>query len=145
MDFTYETVNIGDVFFSPSRTITESDVLQFAGLTGDFNELHTSHTYAEKTKFGRPIAHGMLTLAMANGLYTRTNIFPSTVFLGIEQLNFRAPVFFGDTIHLKMTINNKRMTSDGKKCIFSMKYEVYNQDETLLLDGIFNRMLYLQT
>lgn len=143
MAFTSETVNIGDVFYSPTRTITESDVLQFAGLTGDFNELHTSRTYAEKTKFGQPIAHGMLTLAMANGLYMRTNIFPSTIFLGIDWLKFHTPVFFGDTIRLKMTIDDKRLTSDGKKCIFSMKYEVYNQNDELLLDGIFNRMLVM--
>lgn len=143
MAFTCESVNIGDVFHSPTRTITESDVLQFAGLTGDFNELHTSRTYAEKTKFGQPIAHGMLPLAMANGLYMRTNIFPSTIFLGIDRLKFHTPVFFGDTSRLKMTIDDKRLTSDGKKYIFAMKYEVYNQNDELLLDGIFNRMLVL--
>ena len=85
----------------------------------------------------------MLTLAMANGLYMRTNIFPSTVFLGIDQLKFHNPVFFGDTIRLKLTIDNKRLTSDGKKCIFTMRYEVFNQNDALLLDGIFNRMLIL--
>lgn len=143
MAFHYEDVKAGDVFYSPTRTITESDVLQFAGLTGDFNELHTSRTFAEKTKFGHPIAHGMLTLSMANGLYMRSNIFPSTIFLGIENLKFHAPVFLGDTIQLKLTIENRHLTSDGKKCIYSMKYDVFNQSEALVLEGLFTRMLVL--
>lgn len=143
MAYTYETVNIGDVFVSPTRTVTESDVMQFAGLTGDYNELHTSATFAAKTRFGRPIAHGMLSLAIANGLYARTNIFPSTVFLGIDGLKFRAPVFIGDTLCLRMTIDGKRLTSDGKKCIFAMRYELLNQDEQLVLEGVFTRMLTL--
>ena len=143
MSFHCKDVKVGDVFYSPSRTITESDVLQFAGLTGDFNELHTSRTFAENTKFGHPIAHGMLTLAMANGLYMRANVFPSTIFLGIERLKFHAPVFFGDTIKLKLTIESRHLTSDGKKCIYSMKYDVFNQNEILVLEGVFTRMLVL--
>ena len=72
---TYEDVDTGDEFLSPSRTVGESDVFQFAGITGDFNELHTSEAFAESTPYGTRIVHGMLTLAIANGLYVRIGIF----------------------------------------------------------------------
>jgi len=143
MPNTYESVNVGDIFYSPTRTITESDVMQFAGLTGDYNELHTSISFAAETAFKQRIAHGMLTLSISNGLYTRINIFPSTIFLGMNDLKFHTPVLFGDTIRLKLTIENKKLTSDGKKAIFTMKYEVLNQNNALVMEAIFTRMLVL--
>ena len=95
---TYEDVDTGDEFLSPSRTVGESDVFQFAGITGDFNELHTSEAFAESTPYGTRIVHGMLTLAIANGLYVRIGIFKNSVFLGIDRWRFLKPVKIGDTI-----------------------------------------------
>lgn len=139
--YTYETLEVGAKFDSPTRTIAEGDVLLFAGMTGDMNELHISETFAEKTRFGKRIAHGMLILAMANGLYARVPLFESSVFLGIENLKFLKPVFFGDTIRVQVTILDKRLTKAGNTAIISMQYEVKNQREEVVLEGIFTRMV----
>ena len=142
--YAYHELNVGDVFISPSRTITESDVMLFAGLTGDLNELHTSKTFAEDTRFGKQIAHGMLTLAVANGLYFRIGLFQTSVFLGIESLRFAKPVFFGDTIQLELTIADKRLTKTKDRAVISMQYNVKNQDGDTVLEGLFNRMITVE-
>lgn len=137
----YEDVDVGDEFLSPSRTISEADVFQFAGLTGDFNELHTSQSYAEHTAYGSRIAHGMLTLAMANGLYVRIGVFKNSIFLGIDGWKFLKPVRIGDTIRLKLTIADKRGARSGGRGIIGMRYEVLNQNEETVAEGILRRMV----
>ena len=114
----------------------------FAGLTGDLNELHTSEAYAAQTNFGTRIAHGMLTLSIANGLYTRCDLFiSSSVFLGIDSWKAVKPVFIGDTIHLDISIADKRLTKDGRRAILGMRYEVKNQRNELVAEGLFRRMI----
>lgn len=140
---TYFDIEVGDEFLSPSRTISESDILQFAGLTGDLNELHTSEVFAASTQFKNRIAHGMLVLSMANGLYMRSNIFNSSVFLGIKDWKSTAPVYIGDTIRLKLTILSKRPTKDGKRGIIVMQYNVVNQEDLSVAQGEFTRMVTL--
>ena len=137
--YQFDEFEVGKVYVSPGRTISESDVVLFAGLTGDLNELHTSEAYAATTNFGTRIAHGMLTLAMANGLYTRCTSF-NTVFLGIESWKASKPVFLGDTIKLHMTIAGKRRTKAGDRAILDMKYEVINQNDVVVAEGLFRRM-----
>lgn len=136
----YGDVNVGDVFETASRTITDSDIFQFAGLTGDFNELHTSDMFAKETAYGQRIAHGMLTLAVANGLYMRLGCFHS-VFLEIKEWKFLKPVLVNDTIWLRMTLESKRLTKNPKKGIFTWKYEVFNQNDVLVAEGSIVRMM----
>lgn len=137
----YEDLEVGSVFISPGRTITESDIIQFAGLTGDLNELHTSATFAQKTNFGQRIAHGMLILSMANGLYMRSGVFRTSVFLGIENWKSTKPVFIGDTITLRLTIADKRLTKSGDRAIIGMQYDVLNQEGETVASGLFRRMI----
>lgn len=138
---TYEDVDVGDEFMSPSRTVSESDVFQFAGLTGDYNELHTSEVFAETTSYGTRIVHGMLTLAIANGLYVRIGIFKNSIFLGIDKWRFLKPVKIGDTIRLRLLIEDKRETKEGKRGIIGMKYEVLNQKDEAVAEGSLHRMV----
>lgn len=140
---TYYDVEVGSQYLSPTRTIAECDLMQFAGLTGDFNELHTSSTFAEKSRFGQRIAHGMLILSIANGLYMRSGIFSSSVFLGIENWKSSKPVFIGDTLQLRLTIADKRLTKDEKRGIIGMQYEVLNQQGDIVAEGLFRRMVNL--
>ena len=77
-DLYYEDIETGDEFITATRTISEADVMLFAGLTGDYNELHTSASFAKKNVYGERIVHGMLTLSMANGLYMRLNHFSNS-------------------------------------------------------------------
>ncbi|HEX4276573.1 MAG TPA: MaoC/PaaZ C-terminal domain-containing protein [Bryobacteraceae bacterium] len=98
----FEDFQPGDVHESRGRTITESDIMNFAGLTGDFTELHTNAEFAASGPFGQRIAHGLLVLSMSTGLIIQMNLMTDSLiaFYGIEKLRFTKPVFIGDTIHV---------------------------------------------
>ncbi|MDT5369117.1 MAG: 3-hydroxybutyryl-CoA dehydratase [Mycobacterium sp.] len=121
----YEDLNVGQEFETGGRTITESYVLQFAMLSGDWHPLHTDAEYARANRFGAPISHGMLTLAVATGLMTLSTD-SVQAFYGMDRVRFLRPVFFGDTIHLKTTITEKASVKDGSGLI-SVNVEVLNQ------------------
>ena len=98
----FEEFEIGNEVISPARTITEADVVMFAGLTGDYNQLHTDEEFAKTTPFGRRIAHGLLVLSYAVGLLGRLGFIEGTA-LAFRELTwkFSQPVFMGDTVHVK--------------------------------------------
>ena len=98
----FEEFEIGNEVVSPARTITEADVVMFAGLTGDYNQLHTDEEFAKTTPFGRRIAHGLLVLSYAVGLLGRLGFIEGTA-LAFRELTwkFSQPVFMGDTVHVK--------------------------------------------
>ena len=109
----FEDFEPGRAFHSASRTITEADVVAFAGLSGDFNPLHTDQTFAEKTPVGQRIAHGMLSLAVATGLANQMGIFEGTTVALMQQtIQYRGMVRFGDTIRVVMTVKTRE---DWKK------------------------------
>ena len=141
----YDDLQIGDTYVTPSRTITEADVMLFAGLTGDYVELHTSRAYAEKSRWGKPIAHGMLTLAISYGLNSLTGLFKSSVVASLEQNHIKdtAPVFFGDTIHNVTTITDKRITSKPQYAILTRHTDVINQDGVTVLQ--YDSVLRIKT
>ncbi len=94
---------------SPGRTVTEADVVLFAGLSGDYNQLHTDAEFAQGTRFGQRIAHGLLGLSIASGLASRLGFIESTAiaFMGLEW-KFKAPILIGDTIALTARVLRKR-------------------------------------
>jgi 3-hydroxybutyryl-CoA dehydratase len=98
----FEEFEIGTEVTSPSRTITEADVVAFAGLSGDYTQLHTDAEFAKGTPFGQRIAHGVLVLSIATGLAARLGFIEGTA-LAFRELacKFSLPVFFGDTIHMR--------------------------------------------
>lgn len=101
----------GARYVTPTRTITETDVVMFAAMSGDYNELHTSETWArERGPFGRRIAHGLLCLGIGHALMTRLGILDGTAaaFLGLEDWRFVAPVFFGDTLQVEFEVLSAR-------------------------------------
>lgn len=109
--YRYADLHVGMAFRSPGRTITDADLMGFAGLTGDFSELHTSDVYAKNSQFGRRVAHGMLGLAYAHGLmWARTGELRETAvaFLGINDWKFIEPIFIGDTIFVNYQISELR-------------------------------------
>ena len=109
----FEDFEPGRAFHSASRTITEADVVAFAGLSGDFNPLHTDQTFAEKTPVGQRIAHGMLSLAVATGLANQMGIFEGTTVALMQQtIQYKGAVKFGETVHLVMTVKARE---DWKK------------------------------
>src|SRR3970282_1446479 len=83
---TFDQFNLGDTFVSQARTVTEADVVNFAGLSGDFNPLHTDEEFGQSTPFGGRIAHGMLVAAMATGMANWTGVFEGTTIALMEQV-----------------------------------------------------------
>ncbi|MBX6724034.1 MAG: MaoC family dehydratase N-terminal domain-containing protein [Dactylosporangium sp.] len=138
----YEDFRVGEKFTSARRTVTEADVALFAGLSGDFNPLHTDDEFAKETPFGRRIAHGLLILSIVTGLNQRLGLFDGTTlaFLGLTW-NFRAPVFPGDTIHFEMEITGMRETSKPDRGIVERSYRVLNQDGRVCQEGTMTVML----
>ena len=106
-----EAFRVGEKTISPGRTVAEADIVVFAGISGDWNELHTNAEYMKKGPFGQRIAHGMLTLSIASGLSLRSRRHqPLEVlaFLGMDNVRFTAPVFIGDTIRVESEILEAR-------------------------------------
>jgi 3-hydroxybutyryl-CoA dehydratase len=101
----FEEFTVGDVIVSAGRTITEADVVNFAGLTGDYNQIHTDAEYAAREMFGRRIAHGLLVLSISVGLAVQTGLIEGTV-LAFRELEwkFSRPVMLGDTIHVSLEV-----------------------------------------
>lgn len=125
----FEEFHIGDVVVSAGRTITEADVVAFAGLSGDFTQLHVDAEYARDTMFGQRVAHGLLALSIATGLTTRLGFIEGTV-LAFRELTwkFSLPIFFGDTIHVKATVAElKAMPRLGGGAV-TLDVQIINQD-----------------
>ena len=102
----FEEFEVGQQINTPGRTITEGDIVTFAGLSGDYNQLHTNAEFAQKTPFSQRIAHGLLGLSIASGLAMRTGILEGTViaFREINNWRFTNPVFIGDTLHANLNV-----------------------------------------
>ncbi len=133
---TYDEFNLGDTFISQARTVTESDVVAFAGLSGDFNPLHTDAEFGKKTPFGERIAHGMLVAAMATGMANWTGIFEGTTLALMEQvIRYKGAVKFGDTIHLELEVVDKRPTSKSDRGVVCFATRVRNQLEEVAIEG----------
>lgn len=137
--YSYDDLSVGLRFRSPGRTITDADVVGFAGLTGDYSELHTSDVYAENSEFKRRVAHGMLGLAYAHGLmWPRTGELRRTAvaFLGISDWRFVAPIFIGDTIFVNYVLSELRDSkSRPHQAIATFDVELVNQNSEIVQRG----------
>lgn len=133
---TYDQFNVGDTFCSPGRTVTEADVVAFAGLSGDYNPLHTDEEFARTTPFGTRIAHGMLSAAMATGMANWTGVFEGTTLALMEQvIQYRGAVRFGDTIHLELTVAEKKDSSKPDRGVVVFGTQICNQDHKAVIEG----------
>ncbi|GIK86546.1 MAG: MaoC family dehydratase [Betaproteobacteria bacterium] len=139
LGYRYEDLHVGLAFRSPGRTIGEADITAFAGLTGDYSELHTSDVYAQASQFGRRVAHGMLGLAFAHGLmWPRTGELRETAiaFLGITDWKFVGPIFVGDTIFVNYRLAELRDSrSRPTQAIATFDVSLVKQDGTEVQRG----------
>ena len=129
----FEEFAIGDTAESAGRTVTEADIVLFAGLSGDYNLIHTDAEYAKNQLFGQRVAHGLLILSIASGMAVRLGFMEDTVvaFRGLEW-KFNAPVFAGDTIRLRVTVEEIKPMPRLGGGLVKFKMEVLNQrDETV--------------
>ncbi len=130
----YEDFEVGVPHITAARTITEADVATFAGLSGDYNPLHTDEEFGKKTPFGGRIAHGVLTLSVATGLTNQLAIYEGTTIALMElTVRFTGAVKFGDTVHVILTPKEKKEHKKLDRGFVIFDLEVVNQkDETVL-------------
>ncbi|MBU7016037.1 MAG: MaoC family dehydratase N-terminal domain-containing protein [Theionarchaea archaeon] len=127
MGIFFEDIKIGEKHTSSGRTITETDIVSFAGLSGDYNPLHVDKEYAEKSLFNQRIAHGALTFAVMTGFWDQLGFLRETViaFYGVDRMRFIRPVFIGDTIYLELEFTEK--LDKGKNGLVAIQNTVFNQ------------------
>jgi acyl dehydratase len=143
MPLYFEDFQVGQRFTTPARTVTEADIVNFAGISGDYNPIHTDAEFARSTPFGAPIAHGLLVLSMLTGLRQRSGHFEGTIIAWLEIKNYRflKPVFIGDTVHGETEILEKRETSRPDRGILVQKVRVLNQKGEVVQEGEFVTMV----
>ncbi len=125
----FEEFELNQKLRTAARTITETDVVTFAGLSGDFNQIHTDAVFAEQGPFGRRVAHGLLVQAIASGLAVQTGFIEGTV-LAFRELSckFSLPVYLGDTVHVQLEIVAAKALPRLGGGQLEMKYSVLNQE-----------------
>lgn len=94
-----EDLAIGRIWTSNARTITETDIVSFAGMTGDYDPLHVDHEYARQTPYGKPIAHGLLGLSLMAGLSSNAPRVRTLALVKVSEWQFQCPIYIGDTVH----------------------------------------------
>lgn len=143
---TFDEFDLGDCYASQGRTVTEADVVTFAGLSGDFNPLHTDAEFAKRTPFGERIGHGMLTVAMATGMANWTGIFEGTTIALMEQvIRYKNVVKFGDTVHLELEVVDKKATSKPDRGVVRFATRMINQRDEVVVDGEWTLMMKRNT
>ncbi len=139
----FEEFEIGGEMLSAARTVTEADIVLFAGLSGDYNPLHTNEEWAKNSPMGGRIAHGMLIASIASGLRMQTRMTEGTAIalLGINE-KFIAPTRPGDTIHCRFTFREKRPSSSKPdRGILLYDCDVINQNDVVVLHQEISVML----
>jgi acyl dehydratase len=130
----FDDFRLGETFTTAARTVTEGAVEHFAGLSGDFNPLHTDEESARQGPMKGRIAHGMLVLAIATGLVNQLGLYEGTTLalLGMDRIRWTAPVKLGDTIHAVLTVKETRKSSKPDRGVLVVDVAVRNQrDETV--------------
>jgi 3-hydroxybutyryl-CoA dehydratase len=131
----FDDVEVGQHWESLGRTITEADIVNFAGLSGDFNPIHIDHEFARTTPFRRPIAHGLLVFSIASGLGLHAPPMRTLAIVSIKDWQFRGPIFAGDTIHVHSTVVAKEVRARGRRGEITWRREILNQEGKLIQEG----------
>jgi acyl dehydratase len=131
----FDDIAVGEEFESPGRTVTETDIVLFAGLSGDYNVLHTDAEFMKQSIFGERIAHGLLGLAIQAGLFTRaTQPFATMAFVGLRW-KFKGPIKIGDTIRVRAKVTAKKETAKPDRGLVTVERTVLNQRDEVVQEG----------
>jgi len=133
----WEDFPTGRTVTTSGITVSESHLVQFAGLTGDYYPVHTDAEWAAQSPFGQRIAHGPLTFALAVGCMYQSGFYGDAIvaWLGADRIRATAPVFIGDTLHVVATVTASRASKDPARGVVSLDYKVRNQrgEDVMLL------------
>jgi len=132
----FDDIEVGQEWKSLGRTITQADIVNFAGLSGDFNPIHIDHHFAKTTPFRSPIAHGLLVFSVGSGLGLHAPPMRTMAILGIKEWHFRDPVYPGDTIHVVSRVLEKQVRARGRRGEVTWQRQFFNQDGKLIMEGI---------
>lgn len=137
MGLYFEEFFVGQKVTTVGRTVTEYDINTFAGLSGDFNQIHTDAEFSRKTPIGQRIAHGILGLSIASGLAMRTGILEGTVivFREIAEWKFVKPIFINDTIHVDLEVKETKALPRIGGGSVTITLEVKNQNDEVCHRG----------
>lgn len=142
MGMFFEEFEPGKEYVTRARTVTEADVVAFAGLSGDFNPLHTDAELMKSSQFGERIAHGMLVSSIGTGLSSQMGWFEGTTVALLEvTFRFKGPVKLGDTVHLVLKVREKRETSKPDRGILILDANVLNQRDQPVIEGEWTTMM----
>jgi len=135
----FEEFEVGMTIVSAGRTITETDIVMFAGLSGDFTQIHTDAEYSRSSLAGQRVAHGLLILSIASGLAVRTGFMEGTVqlFREVDEWKFIKPVFIGDTIHVVVTVLETKDLRRMGSGLVTLEVDVRNQHQESVMKGIW--------
>jgi 3-hydroxybutyryl-CoA dehydratase len=132
----FDDVEVGQEWESLGRTVTEADIVNYAGLSGDFNPIHMDHEFAKTTAYRKPIAHGLLIWAITSGLGMMAPPMRTVAFLSIRDWQFKLPVYVGDTIRIKTKVLEKEERSRGRRGIITWMRTIINQAGKIVQEGI---------
>ncbi|MFH1262054.1 MAG: MaoC/PaaZ C-terminal domain-containing protein [Pseudomonadota bacterium] len=135
----FEDLEIGRRSVSQRRTMTEADIVSFAGLSGDFNPLHTDEEFAKKGIFGKRIAHGLLGLSISSGLPTNETPWLILAFMSLDW-KFTKPIFIGDTVACVSEVKRKKETG-ADRGIVMVERKLLNQREEVVQEGTFTLLV----
>ena len=131
----FDDLEVGNEWTSGGRTLTEADIVNYAGFSGDFNPIHIDHEYAKSTPFRRPIAHGFAIFCIASGLGISAPAVRTMAMLRVTMWNFTLPVFAGDTIRNVSRVKEKVVRGRGRRGEVTWYRAVINQDGKVVQDG----------
>ena len=131
----FEEIDLGEESESPGRTVTEADIVLFAGLSGDYNVLHTDAEFMKSSSFGERIAHGLLGLAIQSGLFTRAGIPYATLGVGALRWKFKGPIKIGDTIRVRARVTAKEDAPKVDRGLVTVQRQVLNQRDEIVQEG----------
>lgn len=142
----WEDFEVGEVFETRARTITEADIVSFSGWSWDTNPVHTDAEDARSGRYGERIAHGLLGMSVAMGLVAGTGRFEGTsvALLGVDQWRFRLPIRIGETVFCRVRITGKRKSRSGPTGVLDRWFEVVNQDGAVAQEGSIALLIQCQ-
>jgi acyl dehydratase len=132
----FDDVQVDQEWESLGRTVTEADIVNFAGLSGDFNPIHVDHEFARTTPFRKPIAHGLLVWTVSSGLAINSPPMRTLALLSIRDWDFKGPVFIGDTIRVRSKVLSKESRARGRRGVITWGREILNQEGKVVQAGL---------
>lgn len=139
----YEDIEVGDVFVSGTRTISEEEVDTFCRLSGDWHPIHSDADFAAASRFGRRLVHGPMGIAIAVGLFSSLQEFSESavVMIDIKSWLFKTPIFIGDTVHTEMRIASKHLSSKGDVGVVDRHIRLFREGSILAQEGFMGMLI----